>query len=211
MPLYFSKDIDADTRLAVWHITEAEAFFDVPLQRSITHPHKRLQHVAGRYLLKWLFNDFPYSEILVATTRKPYLENERYHFSISHCGHYAAAIVSKTRRVGIDVELPASRLSGLAPKFLNDAEGHLLERMRVKGTEREATELLTIFWAAKEAMYKWWGRPGVDFRRMLLIEDLPEGEERVLQARLADPADPHGIALSLQYTLFESLVLVHTL
>ena len=47
---------------------------------------KRLQHLAGRYLLYALFDDFPLEEIVIADTRKPFLENEKYHFSISHCG-----------------------------------------------------------------------------------------------------------------------------
>src|SRR5438128_7090094 len=108
MPLFFQRDIDETTRLALWKIEEEESFFSqhVPLQRDITHPHKRLQHLAGRYLLQYLFPDFPINLIKIADTRKPYLEDEAYHFSISHCSNYAAAIVSKTARVGVDIEIP---------------------------------------------------------------------------------------------------------
>src|SRR6476661_7771594 len=109
MPIFYQHEVDNDCRLAVWHITEDEAFFDVPLQRAITHPHKRLQHRAGRYLLRHLFPDFPLELILVADTRRPFLENEAYHFSVSHCGDYAAAIVSRNRRVGIDIEIPLEK------------------------------------------------------------------------------------------------------
>src|SRR5213593_4162170 len=93
MPLFFVKDIDPLTRLGIWKIEEDEAFFRAAVlpQRNVSHPHKKLQHLAGRYLLKVLFPDFPVSLILVADTRKPYLENEAYHFSISHCGDFAAA------------------------------------------------------------------------------------------------------------------------
>ena len=73
MPLFFQQDIDDTTRLAIWKIEEEEAFFHVPLQREITHPHKRLQHLAGRYLLKYLFPDFPTELIRIADTRKPFL------------------------------------------------------------------------------------------------------------------------------------------
>ena len=88
MPLFYQQDIDLNTRLAVWKIEEDESWFldQVPLQRDITHPHKRLQHLAGRYLLKRLFPEFPVSLIQVADTRKPFLEDEAFHFSISHCG-----------------------------------------------------------------------------------------------------------------------------
>ena len=102
MPIFFQQDIDESTRLAIWEIGEEESFFlsQVPLQREITHPHKRLQHLAGRYLLKYLFPDFPVELILIADTRKPYLEDEAYHFSISHCDNYAAVVASKESRVG---------------------------------------------------------------------------------------------------------------
>jgi hypothetical protein len=47
MPLFFQQQVNAHTGLAIWKIEEDEGFFDVPLQRTITHPHKRLQHLAG--------------------------------------------------------------------------------------------------------------------------------------------------------------------
>ncbi len=106
MPLFYDK-INGNAKIAIWHIAEEKNFFlqKVPLQREITHPHKQLQHLAGRYLLQHLYPDFPYHLIEIADTRKPFLPNEGYHFSISHCGDYAAVIVSKDHRVGIDIEL----------------------------------------------------------------------------------------------------------
>ncbi|HXB29781.1 MAG TPA: hypothetical protein VNW49_08180, partial [Puia sp.] len=106
MPLFYQHNINESTKLAIWHITEDEDFFllRVPLKRDVSHAQKRLQHLAGRYLLTELFPDFPLKEIMIADTRKPYLEYEQYHFSISHFGQYAAAIVSSTNRVGVDVE-----------------------------------------------------------------------------------------------------------
>src|SRR5687768_3039321 len=108
MPVFYQQDINATTRLGIWRINEDEAFFKklVPLHRDVTHAHKRLQHLAGRFLLKYLFPDFPSEQVLIADTKKPFLPGEAYHFSISHCGDYAAAIVSKDMRVGIDIEIP---------------------------------------------------------------------------------------------------------
>ncbi|HEY0042427.1 MAG TPA: 4-phosphopantetheinyl transferase, partial [Flavisolibacter sp.] len=124
MPIFFQQDIDESTKLAVWKIEEEEDFFlqHVPLQREITHPHKRLQHLAGRYLLQYLFPDFPINLIKIADTRKPYLENEAYHFSISHCSNYAAAIVSKGKRVGVDIEVPSLKVEKIMHKILHEEE-----------------------------------------------------------------------------------------
>ncbi|HUR10411.1 MAG TPA: hypothetical protein VM012_03540, partial [Flavitalea sp.] len=118
MGLFYQHNINDSTRLAVWQIQEHDDYFlgHVPLNREVTHPYKRLQHLAGRYLLPRLFDDFPLKSILIADTRKPYLKDEQYHFSISHCGNFAAAIVSNKERVGIDIELITSRILMIAPK-----------------------------------------------------------------------------------------------
>ena len=51
MPLVYQQNINESTRLGLWHIAEKEDFFlnQVPLKKEITHPHKRLQHLAGRF------------------------------------------------------------------------------------------------------------------------------------------------------------------
>lgn len=167
MPLFFQQDINEHTRLAVWKIEEDEAFFDtgIPLQRQITHPHKRLQHMAGRFLLPYLFADFPADEIAIADTRKPYLPGEQYHFSISHCRDFAAAIVSRYQRVGIDVEEMTPRVATIRHKFLNAQEQAFV------ATHGGANDipLLTTLWSAKEALFKWYALGGVDFSEMMHI------------------------------------------
>ena len=123
VPIFFQQDIDHCTKLAIWKIEEVEDFFlqQVPLQREITHPHKRLQHLAGRYLLKYLFPEFPVSLIQIADTRKPFLDDEAYHFSISHCANFAAVIVSKENRVGVDIELATQKVERIKrPSGINN-------------------------------------------------------------------------------------------
>jgi len=117
------------------------------LQNEITHPHKRLQHLAGRYLLKYLFPDFPNEEILIADTHKPYLPHEQYHFSISHCGNYAAAIVSSGDRAGVDIEQPSQKVARVMHKFMH--ENDLLFMSNSYLYDRSPLELLTVMWSAK--------------------------------------------------------------
>lgn len=71
MALFYQQNINESTCLAIWKIEEPEDFFlqRVTLQREITHPNKRLQHLAGRYLLPFLFPDFPDADIEIANTR----------------------------------------------------------------------------------------------------------------------------------------------
>ena len=49
MPVFFQQQINESTRLGVWKIEETEEFFrrNVPLHRDVTHPKKRLQHLAN--------------------------------------------------------------------------------------------------------------------------------------------------------------------
>jgi len=164
MPLVYQQNINAVTKMGVWHIAEAEVFFAaVPLQKEIRHPHKRLQHLAGRFLLKELYPDFPLALIKIADTRKPFLENEAYHFSISHCRDYAAVLISKEKRAGVDIELVNEKIDRIIPKFLTSEECFLMA-----GTAIEKTA--TLFWSVKESVYKWQGTGGTDFKKHIRIE-----------------------------------------
>lgn len=166
MPLVYQQNINATSKIAVWHITESEDFFlsIVPVQREIKHWHKRLQHLAGRLLLKELYPEFPVEMILIADTKKPFLANEPFHFSISHCGNYAAAIVSKTHRVGVDVELLNTKIEQIQHKFTGDEEIG-----KIQNSEFEIQNL-TLCWSIKESVFKWWGRGEVDFKRDIVLQ-----------------------------------------
>ena len=168
MPLVYQQNINAFTKLGVWHINEPESFFlqRVPLQKNINHPHKRLQHLAGRLLLPELFGDFPLSLIQIADTRKPFLEDEAFHFSISHCSDYAAAIVSKKNRVGVDIEIPRQKILGIGYKYLDDQELTMF-----KAIKADPVYLFTMAWSVKEALFKWFGSGNVDFKEHMHINE----------------------------------------
>ncbi len=168
MPLVYQQNINAYTKLGVWHIAEEEKFFlrQVPLQNSITHPHKRLQHLAGRLVLKELFDNFPLQLIEIADTKKPFLANEAFHFSISHCGNYAAAIVSTQNRVGVDIEIPQQKIERITHKFLNPAEMQLLSFIPY-----DLHHMLTLAWSIKETIFKWYGAGMVDFKLHMHINE----------------------------------------
>ena len=166
MPLFYQHNINDTSRLAVWHITEHENFFleKVRLQKTISHPHKRLQHLAGRYLLQLLHPEFPLHLIEIAESNKPLLQDQSYHFSISHCGNYAAAIISENESAGIDVELITPKIELIQHKFLSGDELNLLPELNAA--------FLTLCWSCKEAVYKWYGRGGVDFKNHIVIKSI---------------------------------------
>jgi phosphopantetheinyl transferase (holo-ACP synthase) len=203
VPLFYQQNINDTTRLGVWKIEETENFFDldIPLHRDITHPHKRLQHLAGRYLLPFLFSDFPNDEIAIADTRKPFLPDEQYHFSISHCGDYAAAIVSSQLRVGIDIEMVTPRVEKIKHKFLNIEELSFVH----SNNSDDQIRLLTVLWGAKEAMFKWWGMGDVDFGKVLLTRPFLYTKEGMIPAVFVK--ESIEISLAINYILQNELSL----
>ena len=201
MPIFFQQQINDSTRLGIWKIEETEEFFkaNVPQHRDVTHPHKRLQHLAGRFLLQYLFPDFPYELIKIADTRKPFLPNEQYHFSISHCGDYAAAIVSKDSRVGIDIEVPTEKISRIMYKFLSAKEHELFHLIQ---PDKDRIPFSTLLWSAKESVFKWHGNGGVDFRKEIQLKKQHEGNETIESFFSKNNTD-----LTIHYRHFEHLVL----
>jgi 4'-phosphopantetheinyl transferase EntD len=212
VPLFYQHTINETTKLGIWHIEEAEDFFlhKVPVQQNITHPHKRLQHLAGRFLLKYLFRDFPHAEILIADTRKPYLPNEQYHFSISHCGDYAAAIVSSTHRVGIDIEIPSDKVERIKHKFVHESEQQLLvssEPLAVSSSPVTVQCLLfTIMWSAKESLFKWYSLGKVDFKEnMQLINPIEKQNDSLILPFIFKKES--SIRLNITSKIFDEIVL----
>lgn len=204
MPLVYQHTINSATKAGLWRIEEPEDFFlaKVPLKRDVSHPHKRLQHLAGRYLLPTLFEDFPLEEILIADTRKPFLPGEKYHFSISHCGNYAAAVVSSAQRVGVDIELPTDKIFRISHKFLTPQEKMFLDEQM---SPAQLLQLATLLWSTKESMFKWFGDGGLDFREHMHIENIEGNNEEGKLICSFQKFEP--IPLTVHYRFLEELVM----
>jgi enterobactin synthetase component D len=213
MPLFYQQDINETTRLGVWQITEDESFFleKVPISRDITHPHKRLQHLAGRYLLQFLYPEFPYDLIRIADTRKPFLEDEAFHFSISHCGNMAAALVSSENRVGVDVEEATPKINRILQKFLHPSEMDWLVEQpgfskAINMNEPASSYLLpTLLWSAKESVFKWYGSGQVDFSEHIRLMPFELTISGAIPVNFCKSLDP--IAFPVQYKIFGNLCL----
>lgn len=199
MPFNHTIQINADTKVGIWKISEPEDYFlkHVSIQKNISHPYKRLQHLAGRRLLKMLEPDFPVDTICVDSSGKPHLPDPVFQFSISHSENYAAAIVSRSNSVGIDVEKINPKLFRIAPKFLNEKE-------RSQMPDNLVTYALC--WSAKEAVYKWYGKKKVDFKKHIHLKAFhPQKNGRINCVFTKDKED---VELLLNYRVGEEFVLV---
>jgi phosphopantetheinyl transferase len=152
--------------MAVWKIEEPESFFlkSLPELSLPSHPHKRLQHLAGRFLLQHMLPDFPISRIQSAPGQKPFLSDNTCHFSISHTKNMAAAIISNSQPVGIDIEMITDKALRVAHKFLREEEVQLIIN--------DSKEDVTLLWSIKETIFKWYGLGSVDFREDIQIKKM---------------------------------------
>lgn len=165
MPLLFKQNINENSTIEVWRITESENFFleKVNLINPISNAHKRLQHLAGRYVLHLLDPEMPVHEIIQQPQQKPFLQNAIHEFSISHCGDYAAAILSTKHKVGMDIETIKPKIESIVYKFLTEEEKEILLQYFTP------LHAYTAGWSVKEALFKWLGEQGVDFKKHLQI------------------------------------------
>lgn len=206
MPKIYSHIVNPTTSLAIWHIVEDEDFFlkKVPLKTNITHPHKRLQHLAGRYLLQEIDQDFPMDLILIADTRKPYVKGDSHHFSISHCGSFAAAIVSTTNRVGIDIEMYTAKTLKILHKFLSESEQSLANKLWLENNPdfiADYFQVTTMLWSVKEAVYKWFGNGEMGFiQHMQAVKMQGEKEGKISMDFLRNPIPEH---ITIDYKMLD--------
>lgn len=161
MPLYREWSSDPYSLAAIWEIKEPEPFFAerTGLTIDIKNEKRRLEHLAGRFLLKHLESDFPLLNIRPDEHDKPRIENNRFYFSISHSFPFVAVVVSPYVECGIDIQVWHHRMEALQHKFLSLEEQWFFDN---------DPQLITTAWCAKEAAYKWQGRRGVEF-----IDHLP--------------------------------------
>jgi phosphopantetheinyl transferase len=97
------------------------------------------------------------------------------HISISHSFDYAAVMVSKTKKVGVDIELIKHRIKSIKHKFLSDLE---LAQKQIG----DNTDGLYVAWCTKEAIYKWNGTKGLEFKKHIHIKPFKLKEAGCLQA-----------------------------
>lgn len=169
MPLFREWSSDQYSLAAIWKIEEPESFFAerTGVVCDIKNEKRRIERLAGRFLLKYLKNDFPLLNIQKDEHDKPRVDNNHYYFSISHSWPYVAAVVSPYVEAGIDIQCWHPRMEVLQNKFLSKEE---------QAYFNNDSRLITLAWSAKEAAYKWQGRRGVEFIDHLPITNYKELE-----------------------------------
>lgn len=169
MPVYQHKNISKNVKLGIWYINETTAELttiatekginlnDLP---QVKNESRVKQWLATRLLLNNFLAD---TDIIYNEKRKPFLSND-WNISISHSGDYVAIIVNENENCGIDIEKISNKVERIKHKFLNEND--------IKNISTE--QGLTIYWGAKEALYKYYGEKEVLFIENLFIEGFKE-------------------------------------
>ena len=189
MPIVFNKKIDDQSVLAVWKIEETEEQLIANLQlkehelaiiESLGNGKRMLHWLSTRVLLRTMLNTADYIDCQMDEHGKPFLVNSAMHISLSHSYDYAAVIISDGKKVGVDIELIKHKIKTIKHKFLSDVE---LAQKQIG----DNTNGLYVCWCAKEAIYKWHGKKGLEFKKHIHIKPFKLGEEGSLQALVELP------------------------
>lgn len=184
MPIVLNKKIDDQTVLAVWKIEETEEQLLSSLQlkqheldviTSLSVGKRALHWLSTRVLLRTMLNTADYIDCQMDEHGKPYLVNSDTQISLSHSYDYASVIISKNKKVGVDIELIKMKIKSIKHKFLSDVE---LAQKQIG----DNTNGLYVCWCAKEAIYKWHGKKGLEFKQHIHVKPFKLKDEGSLQA-----------------------------
>ncbi len=158
-----------DGRLGLWAIEETEEMLLAQLglspaeevQLSTLKGPKRLEYLCARALVHDLSGLKERIPLEKDSFGKPFLPGSFYSVSISHSYGFAAALLAPGH-IGVDIQRLVDKIGRIAHKFLSDTEWQSLDHTH-------PIEHLHIFWGAKEAIYKAYGKKALDFRAHIRI------------------------------------------
>lgn len=137
---------------------------------SIRHAAQRVEWLACRVAVRQLVErqGLSYAGLEKDTFGKPHLVGAPGAISLSHTGGWAAAVLHRSRSVGIDIEPIRDQFQRVVPRVLsNDEIAH------ANGDPGR----LAVYWCAKEALYKLYGKRNLTFREHLHVEPFADGAD----------------------------------
>lgn len=139
---------------------------------GITHPAQRVEWLACRVAVRELIEaqGMHYQGLQKDEYGKPFLMDLPWHISLSHTAGWAAAVVHRSRPVGIDIEPIREQFKRVVPRVLSSDEID-----HAAGDPHR----LAMYWCAKEAMYKLYGKRQLTFRDHLHVDPFPPSADHL--------------------------------
>ncbi len=157
--------------------------------RSINHPAQRVEWLACRTAVRQLveLQEVGYAGLHKDHFGKPHLVGLPWSISLSHTGGWAAAVLHRSRPVGIDIEPIRDQFRRVVPRVLSTDE--------IAHANGNAGRL-AVYWCAKEAVFKM-GAVQVLSLRDIQLHDFRAAEAGTLFGRIEQEDGP--IALEIFY------------
>ena len=181
MPLVKMEKTAKQSGWAIWFITETkeelDSFSPEECPSEIISAQKKLEWLAGRMLIRTLVehSGLDYHGLRKDEFGKPFLKEHTHHISLTHSFPYVAAQIDVGQSVGIDLEQPKEKLLRVAHRVMADYE--LIDA---------GQDILKhcVYWCAKEALYKVYGKRGLIFSNHLNIEPFTLQQAGDLKGRI---------------------------
>ncbi len=165
MPLVETIETDA-AAILLWRIAESEDELLAAVRLTagealcfsgLSHGRRRREWLAARTVIKNFLGAG--TEVEYDADGAPRLVGGRRSISISHAGGYVAVMFARAR-CGVDIEEAGRDFGRVAPRYILEAE-----EAAFGGIDRYKA----LIWCAKEAVYKYYGKPGIPFREGIEI------------------------------------------
>ncbi|WP_299683135.1 4'-phosphopantetheinyl transferase superfamily protein [uncultured Tenacibaculum sp.] len=171
MPLYKTITVNNTAKVLIWKIEES--YDDLFQGTNLTSQSlKRVSnmksdlHQRGFLSVRHLLREVGYEDhdLFYDEFGKPHLKDGT-HISITHSFTFSALIVSKEKKVGIDIEKRRDKIVKIAHKFTP------IEEYKSIANHDALVSKLTIVWGAKESLYKIYGKKKLLFLDHIYVED----------------------------------------
>ena len=167
--------------LGIWEITEDyETLFsrlklgedEMEVLNNFRNYNRKLEWLSVRVLINEMTG--VESKIIYNEMRKPFLLGNSYNISISHSNCLTSILLSRKKRVGIDLEFMSHKISYLSFRFINGKE-------RITDDPDLQRYHLYLHWCAKEALYKICDKQNINFRENLTIHPFKPREKGMIK------------------------------
>ena len=122
-------------------------------------PERILEWLSSRYLLTSIMDNAEHIIFDYDKYGKPFILGSDKFISISHSDEMLAAAVSDYK-IGIDIERSSNRTVRVKEKFASQNDLAFLN-------DENEMMFLTRLWTVKEAVYKAYGKKGIDFKEQI--------------------------------------------
>lgn len=169
MPVIVQKSVSNDISFSIWRIEESLDFFYLNLYLTKSCK-ERLDKLKSNEMKKQFLSVRKLIELNGISLDKLYYNNDGIPFllngkniSISHTKGFSSIAIS-SKPVGVDIQCFRDKILNISKKFINTEESNLIDYNSIKE--------LTLVWSIKEATYKVFRKPGLDFKDEIKIQSI---------------------------------------